>query len=235
MASFKTVAESGWRDARAVAVHEGKVYVVSGHTLYTLDHRDGSYAQVGDGSWESQCLLSAGGRLLSLEGKGSLYAIGADGGYAALPESWQKVTAACSMGGAVYVCNGGTVYRIDPADGAYREVSPESWKSILLAPLDGRLLSVESGGSLYLLDPEAGTYGQPDDPGAWHNATLAVARGGKAYLFVTGAWYEVDPKSGAYQSVTGDDSWKTRLAVPDPDGRGLLCFEQGGDVLLLEL
>ena len=234
MAGFEKLGDDDWRSASAAAVHGGELYAVRDGRLWIVDLRDGGGRALGDQRWSSRWLLSAGApglrSLLSIEEDGALWRIDpAPGTRQRLAGDWRGTTAACAQGDHFWACAGGKLYRADPGSGAWQVLaSSEPWRSRLLLSVGARIYSLEQGGTLFALDTTTGDYRAFQ--GDWSGCAAGAAANGRLQLLCAGLWNDVDPLDGRWTELDPGTVWRTRLAVPSPDGRGLLCFDADGSL-----
>jgi hypothetical protein len=227
MTTFERVGDEDWRGVRAAVMHDGRLFVVANTTMYVVDPHDGSCQTYGSESWKSAFLISAGGRLLSLEETGTLYEV-TEAGYTLIEGDWRNTTALVTKGDAFFTVSNGTLYKVDPQTAEYLTVGSDSWKPRFLLTLGGKLFSVEESGTLYSIDPWTGEYQAL--AGDWRNATCGAVVDGALCILASGTWYRVDPATGEDTAIEMDTSWDTVAAIPFADQRFMLCFERSGSL-----
>jgi len=221
---------SDWSKAQAVATHQGRLWVVAGEGLYTVDPETGAWEQRGDGTWRTQQLASTGESLFAFEQDGSLYRVTDEGGWEPLDGDWSGTTAAVGHGGRLYAAQGGAIYAVE-ADGAYQAVeSGTSWSSRGLYSVGNVLVSLETSGGLYRLDPQSGAWAEVNDE-SWSSTTAAVGHRGRLWAIAgNGELYVVHPVEAGWEEVPSGTTWNTAhlAAVDGPGGGALYAFEKTG-------
>ncbi len=111
---YTELGEGGWNDVTGVAECNGKLFIVSAGTLYTVNLEDGSYEEVGGDTWDVRAMVGFHGRLYIFSGDGALYRVDpSNGEYEELGEGgWADATGAVIVGGKLYATCDNTLYVI---------------------------------------------------------------------------------------------------------------------------
>jgi len=218
-----------WLGLVAATVHQGVIYAVADRGLYRVRPADGAWAEVGDASWDTRLLASAGGALITVEQSGALYRVGHDGQWAELIGDWSGTVAMTGLGPSLFAVDHGALWSADPESGEAMQLSDSSWSTRLLCSVGNQLAAIESSGTLYRVNPANADAVAITIDAHWGGAEAMTGAGNRLWIADRGSLWMVHPVEGTWERLVTDGDFHPRLLLSVPGAEQILySFERSG-------
>jgi hypothetical protein len=161
--TYKKLSNDSWIGTAFLYGAGSDLYAISQGKFYRISPNDGTFKEIPTKTLEFigvKNLVLCNGKMYCITGSvctidtttGSVAAVKNDNWGATAPDLFT------TLGGMLYVINSGTLYSINPTDGAYKALSEDDWSSAKeLVALDGKLY-IYADSAVYSLDPQTGAF-----------------------------------------------------------------------------
>lgn len=167
-----------------------------------------------DGTWNLVTAMTGLGDTLYVTSEHALYRVDARGYEAIGDDTWDSAHLVGVDGALIAIEPGGGMYRIDPADGTWRQLEGDWSAATHAAGRGDALYVIERSGTLYRVDPTTGGHRELD---AGYESTIAFTAAGDTLIALDG--------EGVIHRVSLEDgSW---AALPETWGGAILAAGDG--------
>jgi hypothetical protein len=161
--TYKKLSSDSWIGTAFLYGAGSDLYAISQGKFYRISPTDGTFKEIPTKTLEFigvKNLVLCNGKMYCIAGTlctidtttGAVVSVSKDNWGATAPDLFT------TLGSVLYVVNGGALYSINPADGAYKQLSEDDWSSAKeLVALDGKLY-IYADSAVYSIDPQTGAF-----------------------------------------------------------------------------